>query len=118
MTEDELVEWLAAIASPQRMRILAALSHGTVHVSELARRLQMSRALLYMHLTKLEEAGFVAGHLELGADGKALKYFEVVPFSTVLDLQAVVAAVEGADAASRPDSTPKSKAKANTKGTN
>lgn len=114
MTEDELVAWLAAIASPQRMRILAALSHGTVHVSELARRVQMSRALLYMHLTKLEEAGFVAGHLELGADGKALKYFEVVPFSTVLDLQAVVDAVEGTSA----NSGSKPKAKANTKGTN
>ena len=42
-----------------------------------------------------DEAGFVTGHLELGADGKALKYFEVVPFSTAIDLAIVVAAVEG-----------------------
>ena len=93
MTEDELVAWLAAIASPQRMRILAALSHGRVHVSELARRVQMSRALLYMHLTKLEEAGFVTGHLVLSDDGKALKLFELVPFSLTIDAATIVAAM-------------------------
>ena len=102
MSEDELAARLAAIASPQRMRILAALSHGTVHVSELARRVQMSRALLYMHLTKLEEAGFVTGHLELGADGKALKVFEVVPFSIKVDLESIVVAVEAATSTPKP----------------
>jgi DNA-binding transcriptional ArsR family regulator len=65
---------LTAIASAQRMRIIALLAGEKLHVSELARRVGMSRALLYMHLTKLEEAGFVAGHLELSDDGKALKY--------------------------------------------
>jgi len=102
VSEDELAARLAAIASPQRMRILAALSHGTVHVSELARRVQMSRALLYMHLTKLEEAGFVTGHLELGADGKALKVFEVVPFSIKVDLESIVVAVEAATSTPKP----------------
>jgi DNA-binding transcriptional ArsR family regulator len=68
----DLSSRLAAIASPQRMRILAALAAEALHVSELARRLAMSRPLLYMHLTKLEEAGFVAGPLELSDDGKAV----------------------------------------------
>jgi len=76
----ELGAWLAAVANPQRMRILAELADGQKHVSELARRVGMSRALLYMHLAKLEESGFVAGHHELSDDGKALKLFEVVPF--------------------------------------
>ena len=80
MNSEELGAWLAAVANPQRMRILAELSSGQQHVSELARRVGMSRALLYMHLAKLEEAGFVAGHHELSDDGKALKLFEVVPF--------------------------------------
>ncbi|HET7359267.1 MAG TPA: winged helix-turn-helix domain-containing protein [Rhodanobacteraceae bacterium] len=84
---------LAAIASPQRMRILAALAAEAVHVSELARRLRMSRPLLYMHLTKLEEAGFVGGHLELSDDGKALKYFELKPFALTIDIRTIVAAV-------------------------
>ncbi|WP_349897282.1 ArsR/SmtB family transcription factor [Parafrigoribacterium soli] len=93
---------LGAIASPQRMRILAMLTGEPLHVSELARRVGMSRALLYMHLTKLEEAGFVAGHLELSDDGKALKFFEVVPFSITIDAQMLVAAVAAETAVTSP----------------
>lgn len=93
-TAEQLSARLAAIASPQRMRIIAMLAGERLHVSELARQVGMSRALLYMHLTKLEEAGFVAGHLELSSDGKALKYFEVVPFTLTVDVPAIVAAVE------------------------
>jgi len=59
--------------------IVAAVAAEPTHVSELARRLGMSRALLYMHLQRLEEAGFLTGHFELSDDGKALKVFEVVP---------------------------------------
>lgn len=90
---------LSSIASVQRMRIIALLAGERLHVSELARRVGMSRALLYMHLTRLEEAGFVAGHLELSPDGKALKYFEVVPFSITIDAPTIVAAVDLATAA-------------------
>jgi DNA-binding transcriptional ArsR family regulator len=90
---DGLAARLAAIASPPRLRILAELADQPLHVSELARRVGMSRPLLYMHLTRLEEAGFVTGRLELGADGTALKFFDVVPFDLDLDLAAIVAAV-------------------------
>lgn len=93
MNADQLSAKLTAIASPQRMRVLALLHGERLHVSELARRVGMSRALLYMHLTKLEEAGFVAGHLEMSPDGKALKYFELVPFALTLDAQTLVDAV-------------------------
>ena len=84
MNAEQLSARLTAIASPQRMRILAMLAGETLHVSELARRVEMSRALLYMHLTKLEEAGFVIGRHELSTDGKALKLFEVVPFEITI----------------------------------
>lgn len=93
LNAQDLSSRLAAIASPQRMRILAALAKEALHVSELARRLGMSRPLLYMHLTKLEEAGFVAGHLELSDDGKALKCFEIHPFSLTIDAETIAAAV-------------------------
>jgi len=93
MTIDELVERLAAIASPLRLRILAELAKESTHVSELARRVGMSRALLYMHLRRLEEAGFVTGHLELSPDGKALKFFEVVDFTLTVDLALVIETV-------------------------
>ena len=93
MDAEQLASRLAAIASVQRLRILANLAEGTTHVSELARRVEMSRALLYMHLTKLEEAGFVTGHLALSDDGKALKLFELVPFSLTIDAATIVAAM-------------------------
>lgn len=93
MDADQLSARLTAIASPQRMRIIAAVAAETTHVSELARRVGMSRALLYMHLQRLEEAGFITGRFELSDDGKALKLFEVVPFSIGVDLAAIVAAV-------------------------
>lgn len=99
MDAETLSTRLAAVASPQRMRIIATLAGQRLHVSELARRVEMSRALLYMHLSKLEEAGFVRGELELGADGKALKFFEVVPFSLTLDVDAIVTAVGQPDRA-------------------
>lgn len=93
MNADELSNQLSAIASPQRMRIIAMLAGERLHVSELARRVGMSRALLYMHLAKLEEARFIAGQLELGDDGKALKFFQVLPFTIKLDAATLSKAV-------------------------
>jgi DNA-binding transcriptional ArsR family regulator len=81
------------VANPQRLRIVAELSDGRVHVSELARRLGMSRPLLYMHLDKLEKAGLVAGRLELSADGKAMKYFELEPFDLHLNAEMIITAL-------------------------
>jgi len=75
------------------MRILALLNGERLHVSALARRLEMSRALLYMHLTKLEEAGYLTGHLEVSQEGKALKFYELVPFTFRLDIATIVAAI-------------------------
>jgi DNA-binding transcriptional ArsR family regulator len=82
------------------MRVIAELAGGRVHVSELARRLGMSRPLLYMHLDKLEKAGLVVGHLELSADGKALKYFELEPFELHLNAATIAAAVDESDSRS------------------
>ncbi|MGC4749893.1 ArsR/SmtB family transcription factor [Micromonospora sp. DT201] len=88
-TGDELVSLMAALASPHRLRILAALSHGRTYVSELARRLQMNRPLLYMHLQKLEAADLVIGELVTAPDGSSVKYFQAVPFTVALDLDAI-----------------------------
>src|SRR5580692_8620577 len=74
LTSEELLAMLTAVAHPLRLRIIAELAGGRVHVSELARRLGMSRPLLYMHLGNLEKAGIVTGQLELSQDGKAMKY--------------------------------------------
>ena len=88
---------LTAVANPLRLRIVAELSGGRVHVSELARRLGISRPLLYMHLDRLEKAGLIAGQLELSEDGKAMKYFELSPFEVRLTAKAITEAVRAAN---------------------
>jgi DNA-binding transcriptional ArsR family regulator len=93
LTSEELIGLLTAIAHPLRLGVLAELASGRVHVSELARRLGMSRPLLYMHLDRLEKAGLVAGHLELSDDGKAMKYFELLPFDVRVTPQTVLDAL-------------------------
>ena len=84
---------LTAVANPLRLRIVAELSGGRVHVSELARRLGISRPLLYMHLDRLEKAGLITGQLELSEDGKAMKYFALAPFEIRLTAAEITAAV-------------------------
>jgi len=107
LTGNELMAALTAMANPHRLRIIAELRHGRVHVSELARRLEMSRPLLYMHLDKLEKAGFVAGQLELSEDGKAMKYYELTPFELRLTADEIAAALE---ADGMPDAADKEQA--------
>jgi predicted transcriptional regulator len=92
LTGDQLVTVLATLANPHRVRVLAALVDGPNYVSQLARELGISRALLQVHLKKLERAGLVAAHLELSADGKAMKFYEVVPFALQLTPDALAAA--------------------------
>jgi DNA-binding transcriptional ArsR family regulator len=96
-TSDELLALLAAVGHAQRLRVLAALQQGRVHVSELARRLGLSRPLLYMHLDRLEKAGLVAGQLELSDEGRAMKYFELVPFDIHITIDTIAAAVRADD---------------------
>src|SRR4051812_38935749 len=65
LTGDELVKVLATLANPHRVRVIAALVRERDYVSRLARELRISRALLQMHLRKLEGAGLVRSRLEL-----------------------------------------------------
>jgi len=92
-SETELMAVLTAVANPLRLRVVAELSGGRVHVSELARRLGISRPLLYMHLDRLEKAGLISGQLELSEDGKAMKYYELVPFELRIDARTITDAV-------------------------
>ena len=91
---DDLLRTLTALANPHRLRILAALAAGRNYVSRLARELGIGRPLLHMHLQRLEAAGLVTGTLELGEDGKANKYFEIVPFALRLTPHQIVKAVD------------------------
>jgi DNA-binding transcriptional ArsR family regulator len=101
-TGDRLLAMLAALASPHRLRIIAALrAGGRNYISRLARELGISRPLLHLHLQKLEDAGLVTSQLELSADGKALNYFEVVDFG--LDLTPAAIAEATRSLTSKPE---------------
>lgn len=92
MTGDELLRVLATLANPHRLRVVAALTGERNYVSQLARELGISRALLQVHLRKLEAAGLVAASIEVSEDGKAMKYYEVTPFTLELTPQTIAVA--------------------------
>jgi ArsR family transcriptional regulator len=94
LSGDELVRALAALANPQRVRIVAALATESVHVSGLARKVGLSRPLVHMHLQRLEAAGLVTGRLELSEDGKAMKFYDVADFDLHLTASALTEAAE------------------------
>jgi ArsR family transcriptional regulator len=89
---ERLVQTLSALANPHRLRILALLAEGRQYVSQLAREVNLSRPLVHMHLKKLEAAGLVISNLELSEDGKAMRYFEIAPFSITLTPEKVAQA--------------------------
>ena len=93
MTGDELLRVLGTLANPHRLRVVAALAEERNYVSRLARQLGISRALLQVHLRKLEAAGLVTASFEVGEDGKTLRFYELTPFSVVLTPTAIAAAV-------------------------
>ncbi|GIM87521.1 ArsR/SmtB family transcription factor [Salinispora arenicola] len=104
-TGDDLVEMLAALANPIRLRIVATLAGRRDYVSHLAREIGVSRPLLHMHLRRLEAAGLIVGQLELSEDGKAMKFYEVTDFNLHLTASAVAEAAQtltGPDPAKGP----------------
>jgi predicted transcriptional regulator len=92
-TGDQLVAILGTLANPHRLRVIAALAHERNYVSQLARELGISRPLLQVHLRKLESAGLVSAQLELSEEGKAMKFYEVTPFTVTLTPEAIASAV-------------------------
>ncbi len=88
---DALLRALSALANPHRLRILAALSEDSTHVSQLARDLGIGRPLVHMHLARLQAAGLVTGHHEVSEDGKAMRMVEVTDFALRLDPATIAA---------------------------
>jgi len=105
MTGDQLLRVLATLANPHRLRVVAALAAERSYVSQLARQLGISRALLQVHLRKLEAAGLVSPVIEVSEDGKAMKFYEVTPFAIQLSPKEIMAVVTTLTAASGQDST-------------
>lgn len=93
MTGDDLLRVLATLANPHRLRVVAVLAAERNYVSQLARELNISRALLQVHLRKLQAAGLVSADIEVSEDGKAMKFYEVTPFALQLTPETIMAAV-------------------------
>ena len=72
--------------------MVAALAGERNYVSQLARDLGISRALLQVHLRKLETAGLVSADIEVSEDGKAMKFYEVTPFALHLTPKTIMTA--------------------------
>ena len=70
-----------ALSHPMRIKIVGILSEKRRYVSELAKLVNISRPLLYMHLKKLEDAAIVRGSYEISELGKSMKYYEIKSFS-------------------------------------
>lgn len=91
---DELLSLFEALSNPHRIRIISLLAKGRQYVSQLARDAEMSRPLLYMHLKKLENANLVKTEMEVSDDGKAMKYYELVPFDFKINENIISKSVE------------------------
>jgi len=70
-----------ALSHPTRIKIVGILAQERKYVSELAKQINLSRPLLYMHLKKLEDADVVTDSYEISNSGKTMKYYELKRFS-------------------------------------
>jgi predicted transcriptional regulator len=104
ITGDELLRVLATLANPHRLRVVAALAEQRNYVSQLARELGISRALLQVHLRKLQAAGLISAAIEVSEDGKAMKFYEVTPFAIQLTPKAIMLAATSLTADGEPSS--------------
>ena len=79
---------LAALGHEVRLKILAALADKELYLSEIAKKVCISRALAKVHLKILEKAGLVESKLVLDEKkGKALRYYRAVNFKLTLTLE-------------------------------
>lgn len=88
---EDYVKLFDALSHPMRVKIIGILAEERQYVSELARMVNISRPLLYMHLKKLEVAGIITGCHEISQSGKAIKYFAVNPFDIHLTPELMMA---------------------------
>jgi DNA-binding transcriptional ArsR family regulator len=59
-----MVETFAALAEPNRLRIVEQLRNGPRSVNDLANRLELSQPLVSKHLRVLKDAGVVAAEVQ------------------------------------------------------
>ncbi|NPE31699.1 winged helix-turn-helix transcriptional regulator [Methanococcoides sp. SA1] len=86
-TMQQVVSIGEAISHPLRLKLLCMLSEREWYVYELAKELGVSRQVLYLHLKRLEKAGFVESDLRLEDDDmRAKKFFKLKEFNVSLGI--------------------------------
>ncbi|UGV40767.1 winged helix-turn-helix transcriptional regulator [Methanococcoides orientis] len=86
-TMQQIVSVGEAISHPLRLKLLYMLSEREWYVYELAKELSVSRQVLYLHLKRLEKAGFVESDLRLEDDDmRAKKFFRLKEFKVSLGI--------------------------------
>jgi ArsR family transcriptional regulator len=83
-TLQQIVDIGEAISHPLRLKLIYMLAEREWYVYELAKELKISRQVLYLHLKRLEKAGFVESDLRLeDEDMRAKKFFRLKEFEVV-----------------------------------
>lgn len=86
-TLQHIVKIGEAISHPLRLKLLHMLSERERYVYELAKELNVSRQVLYLHLKRLESAGFVESDIRLEADDmRAKKFFKLKEFDISINI--------------------------------
>ena len=84
----KIVDIGEAIRHPLRLKIIHLLSQREWYVYELAKELNVSRQVLYLHLKRLEKSGFVEGDLRLEEDDmRAKNFYKLKGFKVELGLE-------------------------------
>ena len=78
---ENLANQLSALGHPTRLAILKKLAEGEQYLSEVAKKVGISRALAKVHLKKLREACLVKTTIvTLTDEARALRYYELCDF--------------------------------------
>jgi DNA-binding transcriptional ArsR family regulator len=79
----DLARQLKALGHPIRLRLIALLANHPQHLylNEIAKALDINRALAKVHLKRLENAGLVRSRIVLvEGEARALRYYELQDF--------------------------------------
>ena len=96
---EELASIMDGLGHPLRLRIIAILAmNGPLYLSDIAKRLGVSRALAKVHLVKLQKVGLVKSRVQLvEGEAKALRYYELVDFNLTINPRIIMDLVGGED---------------------
>lgn len=96
---EEMASIMDGLGHPLRLRIIAILAiNGSLYLSDIAKRLGVSRALAKVHLAKLQKAGLVRSSVKLvEGEAKALRYYELVDFNITVNPRVIVELAGGED---------------------